>query len=1584
MQLKEEAVFTLKFDGKPVINELGELEKRLIDVKDAQKSVERGTKEWADNKAEIKELEASIKSVREEMGVSGMTVKQLEGYYKQLNREIKDLTPGTDAYKAKMGDLQEVNSALNTHRQTIRGVGDEVEKQPSLWDRAKAGVMTFFAAFGAMELLQRAFSFVQDGIKSALELSDTFGKVSKATGQTAEQVQHLADELDKVDTRTTKEGLLEIAQIGGQLGVANDQLVGFVQSVDMAAVALSDEFSGGAEEAANKLGGLQKLFVETKDLKAGEAITKIGSALNDLGAAGTATAPVVADFTARIGQLGDLAPEITQTMGLGAAFQELGLSAEIAAGGLTNVLLTAAKDTATFAKQLGISEVAMKQLINTNPNEFLLKLAESLRGLPADEVAKQLDNLGIKSQEATKVMSLLKDQTALVREKQDLANKSFAEGTSLQKEFNTMNTTANAEYQKSQKNLAQLATEIGQNLLPGITKVTQGTIAFVNIIRAIPEFVSENSTAFTALGVALLAFNGHLILAEANSIRVAAVEKARLIWTEAGTAAQWLLNTAMTANPIALVVTAVALLVAGFVTLYNHSTTVRAGIAGLFTALQVAAGQLVLFWEAITSLNFAEAAKIISEGGAKIAAGFNKGYQDEVKKGQPGQLTDHTAHVGKLTGISTAGAKDAAASEVAAHGTTLTTKEQAAQKSRDAEAKRAADAAKKEADEAIKANNDALKKIEDLRIDSIKNDLEREIAKIRAKRDAEVEAAMASKASAEVKAEWEKALNEKMLRDIAAAEEKSRIKHEKDEADTAKRVFDLKIKISGDEKADKLQKLEDIATAQRAQVQKEIADEIEKAALLAKINDNLIAAKKQVEEAYRKKKADEEKSLQDQLYQATVADANARLQLAGSNATAIYNAKKERLDAEYQYNKAKLEREAAEQKAHNEANIADTDRRAAANKATDDKLKSDLTSNDKKYETDKTELTKEKTEARRQNQQEYFTAIKALMDGDFKTFTDILTKKLAGENKQLTESQQKQISTIDAVGEYTVMASQALMKLSQLKLDKELANIKKDKDSQLAAWKEKYDKGLIGKDEFETGVDKINKEADQKIKQAQLDAWKRQQKIDITTAIALGIMSALKSLATLGWPLGLIAAAGSAIATAVQISKIKSQQPPSLASGGKIRNAGVPDGPRHGTQYGASGISLVRRDTGQEVGEMEGQEPIMVLSRNTYANNRNVVDSLLHSSLHRNGAPIMKHGGIFGSDGGSYGDYLQNGGLRRFADGGWMDQINEGGGSSGGSDGGGDSSGGSSNNESFSESVSDADMKDKLNSSQKTQDDIAKNTLAAATALDKALGLLADLQAQVKLESTNQQTALLNQMTGLRTDIGIQLQALQFAMHTDMTALQGTMKVEFPSLGADLLNQLDSLRTSLVLTLIMVRNGIGLDVTNLQKATTLGLDTLGKTVHTDLTQLETLLHADMTTLQENVHLDLSTLDTNVDTSLTALATNVHADLGTMQLAQARQQATLLTETKLNFSTLQTILKQELELLQLNTHTDLNALTSSNSTELRAVQGILTGSRNEQGYHSALLRIISEKNLSVQTFVNVFNQIDVVVGKSDLK
>ncbi len=1742
MQLKEEALFTLKFDGKPVINELGELEKKLADVKDAQKEVDKGTKEWAENKALIKELQASIKQVREEMGVSGMTVQQLRGYYRELNSEIEKLTPGTDAYNKKAAEIVEVNAALATHRQTIRGVAEEIEKQPSLWERAKATAVGYLAAFGATEMLERAFSFVQDGIKSALALSDTMGTVSKATGQSAEQVKALADEINKIDTRTTQESLMEIAQIGGQLGVANEELLGFIQSTDKATVALGDEFTGGAEEASSKLGSLQKLFKETADLKAGESIERIGSALNDLGASGSATAPVVADFTARMGQLGDLSPQITQTMGLGAAFQELGLSAEVGAGGLSNILSTAAVSTGLFAQQLGITENEMKNLINTNPNEFLLKLAESLKNVPADELAKRLKELGVNSDEARKVMSLLKDQTDLVRQKQELANKSFQDGTSLQKEFNIMNSTAAAEYAKSEKALSGIATEIGQGLLPGITAVTRGVVTFVGVLRAVPEFLSENRTSFAALGVAVLAMNTNLIAATATSIAHAAAEKARLIWTQSGTAAQWLLNAAMSANPVGLIVAAFALLVAGLVAVYNNSTTVRGIISGLWEAIKVGVGIIGditekcigfvqkaieplrpaletlarwfgVVWDAlktgagfVSSLNQAfinfignglgristalepvrsaltsfwnlidtGITKIKSIGSAissflhvddvvaktKAAAGqigdaFNKGYGDKLDADRPKQLAAHQQQLDKKKVAETKAANELVTVVTDSEQKALDKKAAQNDKHRAQEAKKAQDAAKKEADEAVKASSDALKQIETLRISSIKDDLDRAIATIRAKRDSEVEAMITSKASAEVKAVWEQALNEKMIRDVADAREKDRVKNEKDEADAAKRTLDLKIKLSGDEKADKLQSLEDVASAQRAQVAKDVQGETQKAALLKQINDNLISGKEKVEQEYRKKNEAETKALQDAQFQATVADTDARLLMARDNANKIYSAKKDRLDAEYQYNKQKLEREAQEEKTKNQELIQDHDKRALADKAIDDRLKSQLKSNDIQYETAKTTLTEEKTAARQKNQQDFFSAMKGMMNGDFTTFTDLLTKKLTGEKKQLTDAQKANVDKIDKVGGYAVMGVQALTALNAAALNKELGNINKERTTQLASWKDKYDKGLINKDQYEKGVDKINKEADAKEKQAKLESFRRQQKLDIIMAVINGIQAALKSLAMFGWPFGLIGAAGAAVAAGVQIAMIKSQQPPSMKRGGTIQNAGVPDGPAHGSRYGDSGLSITRRDTGEEVAEMEGGEPVMVLSRNTYKNNRRTVDSLLHSSLHRNGAPIMQQGGIMFEEGGAYNyqDHEQSvygsgsSGSTSYNGPGGTSETAE---PAPASDAGSGDMGGTDWMSQANDSATDMDNSSyqaEVDKSTALMEAIGKNTLATVDAIAK-LVMLVDTQGANQISALNQLgTSLAQSMANLGDAFRTELPSMgseigdQLAINTnalrDMAVLMGNLGVQASNDSAtlestivaqflDVQRMLAGQSVSMHMDLMEIKLSAHDDLTALQQGVhadlvdsqsssgqqlanlRTDLQTQNQSVLTSLADMALNEHFDLMDLKQSTHVDqaafqanlsawLQLYETNMVTILDALRTglveelttaqaNAHQEFLTSEQNAARRGLALQLSLGGFFEQTKQLLDSQLTTLRLATHTDLATLNDTTRTELRSVQGRLDQSHREQQGQTGLLGVIADKNLSVsvQSFVNVFNQIDVVVEKSNLK
>ena len=1523
MQLKEEALFTLKFDGKPVINELGELEKKLSDVKEAQKDVEKGTKEWAANKAEIKELEASIKQVREEMGVAGMTVRQLEGYQRQLNREIKDSTVGTDEYKKKAGDLQEVNSALANHRQTIRGVADEAEKTSSVWTNVKTWIASAFSVAVLLEAGRVVLNFFSDSVKEFRAFQSAAQDLSAVTGAVGKDLEYLKNQAKEVGPAMGKSGS-EMLEAFKLMASAKPELL-----------------------------SQKELLVETTKA----AITLAQAGKIDLAEATKVTAE-------SLNQFGEGAKSANRFINVIAAGAKEG-SAEIADMGMS------LKASGTVAKAAGLSfeqtnatlqsmsTIALKgEQAGTMLRNVLLKLQAGAKETNPELVGMEtaLDNVAKKNYTAADMAKLFGSENVVAARHIVEHRKEIAELTTKLTGTNEAysqaaknNATYDFEVAKAKATLSTLSVEIGQAFIPAMTKGAQGVVAFVNIIRAVPEFLSENKTAFVALGVAVLAMNGNLIVATATSIGHAAAEKARLIWTNSATAAQWLMNAALTANPIGLVVAAVALLVAGFSTLYNHSTTVRAGIAGLFSALKVAASQLVLFWNAITSLNFAEAAKIMAEGGAKIAAGFNDGYEAEIKKSYPKQLADHKAHVDTKVGVEKTSAQTIATDSVLEHEKSLRAKEKAAETLRKSEEKKAAAAAKKEAEDAVKANEEGRKKIRELSAEAITDELEREKAKIQAKRDAEVEAMQASKASQEVKAEWEKALNAKMVFDINKVEKEYRDKkaqeEEKDrkERDTRERETSKAV-------------AEAAYNAHHQSLEKQLEDTTLKASARKAIEMELI----NIERTETLRKIADQYAAESQKLAQEKADAIRTAQQKGQSIDLLENQFRQ------QYQAAELQRRTSE------------------------------TAAEDKFQADKRDIEKKNLEQRKANQQAWFDAIKGLMQGDFTQFGDFLAKKLAGEKKELTDAQKANVDKIDKVGSYAKAGLDALGKLNQLALDKQLKDIAKEKSTQLAAWKDKYDKGLIDKNAYEKGVDKINSEADQKNKAAQLAAFKRQQALDILMAVINGAQAALKSLAMFGWPLGLIGVAGAVVATGIQIALIKRQQPPSMARGGKIQNAGVPDGPAHGSGYGKSGLAITRRDTGEEVAEMEGGEPVMVLSRNTYRNNRRLVDGLMHSSLHRNGAPVMARNGIL-LEGGGYTQadhsdsvYSSSRSEETSQPVPGSEPVRDSSGDSGGDSGGGSVDSGSAE-------VSNSEMQAQIDESQKTMASIEKNTALTVDAIKTLVQAMSYLQQQVVTESAAQQNALAIGLTGLRTDTRLGFDGLQsayalqmmlsrIATHEDLTALQGTMKLELPELGKDLQNELVTLRQSLMLGLTMLRLGISLDVSGLQKTTQTGFDSLEKGVHLDLLNLEKLLHDDLTTLQDGVHLDLTTLDLDLDASLTSLQKAVRSDLNSMKVAQALQASTLRIQTQADFDSLKAVLEKELKNLEALLHGDLTSLQNASTGELRAVQNILNSSWAEQGYQSNLLNRIANKDLSVsvQTFVNVYNQIDVVAGKSDLK
>jgi hypothetical protein len=163
------------------------------------------------------------------------------------------------------------------------------------------------------------------------------------------------------------------------------------------------------------------------------------------------------------------------------------------------------------------------------------------------------------------------------------------------KDFNAeLRNTPEGRMQVLRNDFDQLKEDLGKKLLPALKIVTDFlTDQFIPGLRALGKFIKDNSTVLLVLTGAILggvaAYKAYLAIQKLVLITTTFMKVAQVLFTGAtlasiastnGLAASMLrLNAAMRANPIGIIVTAIGLLVAGFVVAYKKSETFRNGVA---------------------------------------------------------------------------------------------------------------------------------------------------------------------------------------------------------------------------------------------------------------------------------------------------------------------------------------------------------------------------------------------------------------------------------------------------------------------------------------------------------------------------------------------------------------------------------------------------------------------------------------------------------------------------------------------------------------------------------------------------------------------------------------------------------------------------------------------------------------------------------------------------------------------------------------------------------------------------------------------------------------------------------------------
>lgn len=134
--------------------------------------------------------------------------------------------------------------------------------------------------------------------------------------------------------------------------------------------------------------------------------------------------------------------------------------------------------------------------------------------------------------------------------------------------------------------LQPLILQILDLLIKIVPVISSGIMKIINVIGHVIDFVSRFKTEIgylaAVIGVAAVVFNAHAIAMTTYATIMGIVTAATRIWT----GVQWLLNVAMSANPIGLIIIGISALVAAVVYCWNKFAGFRAFILTMWDTLK--------------------------------------------------------------------------------------------------------------------------------------------------------------------------------------------------------------------------------------------------------------------------------------------------------------------------------------------------------------------------------------------------------------------------------------------------------------------------------------------------------------------------------------------------------------------------------------------------------------------------------------------------------------------------------------------------------------------------------------------------------------------------------------------------------------------------------------------------------------------------------------------------------------------------------------------------------------------------------------------------------------------------------------
>jgi TP901 family phage tail tape measure protein len=455
--------------------------------------------------------------LRKEIGITSLTTTQLAREQKRLKAIMGKFSPNTPQWKNYNNQLKKVDGQLQKVRFEMKGTNNVIGKMKRNFS-SFTGVLAGLGIYKVIEGVKKLTSANAD-------LSESQTDAQKTTELSNRGIQKLTKNLKKIDTRTSLNGLLAIAEQAGRLSKRGvKDISAFVKEADKIAVSLGDDLGGEIEDNIKLIGKLADNYgvAEKENVDFATSLSKVGSALNEVSANGSASAGYMVDYLKRLVGVSKQTKITAQDqIGYGAVLDESGQSVEVSGTTMSKIMFDMFADTSTYSKIAGVDIKKFTKIMDEDANEAFLLFLEGLNGNNGglQEMSKKLAELGIKGARSISVLTSLAAETDKVREKQTLANKALKENVSLSEEFQKKNSNLPALLEKISNHFSNLFTAgwIGT----GLKDVVGWFGKLVGAIKDVNEqFDAESEATFdSAINNRLLAKESENLLKKYKSLK---------------------------------------------------------------------------------------------------------------------------------------------------------------------------------------------------------------------------------------------------------------------------------------------------------------------------------------------------------------------------------------------------------------------------------------------------------------------------------------------------------------------------------------------------------------------------------------------------------------------------------------------------------------------------------------------------------------------------------------------------------------------------------------------------------------------------------------------------------------------------------------------------------------------------------------------------------------------------------------------------------------------------------------------------------------------------------------------------------